>query len=156
MTSAGTVTVRPVEARDLEAWLPLWLGYNAFYGREGDTALDPAITDSTWGFFFDDAEPVWALVAEDERGVVVGLVHYLYHRVTNSLQQTCYLEDLFTATEARGRGVGRALIEAVYERAATDGIDRVYWHTQVANATARRLYDQVAEDHGFMVYRHDA
>jgi GNAT superfamily N-acetyltransferase len=154
MTDAAII-VRPIEHGDRDAWLPLWLGYNAFYGRKGDTALDPAITDSTWGFFFDDDEPVWALVAEGEAGQIVGLVHFLYHRVTNFRQHTCYLEDLFTAPEARGTGVGRALIEAVYDRAAADGIPRVYWHTQQTNATARRLYDQVAEDHGFMVYRHD-
>ncbi|CAN5326318.1 GNAT family N-acetyltransferase [soil metagenome] len=150
------ITVRPIETRDRDGWLPLWLGYNAFYGREGDTALDPRVTDSTWGFFFDDSEPVWALVAEDESGRLLGLVHFLYHRVTNSLQQICYLEDLFTAPEARGRGVGKALIEAVYDRASADQIARVYWHTQETNATARRLYDQVATNHGFIVYRHDA
>jgi hypothetical protein len=39
--------VRPIERDDFEAWLPLWDGYNAFYGRAGATALPQAITRPT-------------------------------------------------------------------------------------------------------------
>jgi GNAT superfamily N-acetyltransferase len=146
------IRVRAVARDDYDEWLPLWQGYNAFYGRSGATAVAPAITAATWGRFFDAYEPLWALVAE--RGcALVGLVHYLYHRHTNMIAPTCYLEDLFTAEAARGRGVGRALIEAVYARARADGLTRVYWHTHESNATAMRLYDQVAERPGFVMYR---
>jgi GNAT superfamily N-acetyltransferase len=148
---ADDITIRAVRREDYEQWLPLWQGYNAFYGRSGETALPPAVTAATWGRFFDAYEPVWALVAEED-GRLLGLVHYLFHRVTNRVEPVCYLEDLFTAEAARGRGVGRALIEAVYERAKAAGVTRVYWQTQETNATARRLYDQVAERTGFIVY----
>ncbi len=147
-----TLTVRAVTRADYDDWLPLWLGYNAFYGREGETALDPAITAATWGRFFDAYEPVHALVAE-EGGRLLGLVHFLYHRHTNMIEPTCYLEDLFTAKAARGKGVGRALIEGVYERAKADGLSRVYWLTHETNATAMKLYDRVAEKSGFVMYR---
>jgi GNAT superfamily N-acetyltransferase len=150
------ISVRAVARDDYDAWLPLWQGYNAFYGRSGATAVAPAITAATWGRFFDAYEPLWALVAErpgGREGALVGLVHYLYHRHTNMIAPTCYLEDLFTAEAARGRGVGRALIEAVYARARADGLTRVYWHTHESNATAMRLYDQVAERPGFVMYR---
>jgi GNAT superfamily N-acetyltransferase len=146
------IRVRAVARDDYDEWLPLWHGYNAFYGRSGATAVAPAITAATWGRFFDAYEPLWALVAERE-GALVGLVHYLYHRHTNMIAPTCYLEDLFTAEAARGKGVGRALIEAVYARARADGLTRVYWHTHESNATAMRLYDQVAERPGFVMYR---
>jgi GNAT superfamily N-acetyltransferase len=146
------IRIRAVARDDYAQWLPLWQGYNAFYGRSGATAVAPAITAATWGRFFDAYEPLWALVAERE-GALVGLVHYLYHRHTNMIEPTCYLEDLFTAEAARGRGVGRALIEAVYARAKADGLTRVYWHTHESNATAMRLYDQVAERPGFVMYR---
>jgi len=146
------IRIRAVARGDYDAWLPLWQGYNAFYGRSGATAVAPAITAATWGRFFDAYEPLWALIAERE-GALVGLVHYLYHRHTNMIAPTCYLEDLFTAEAARGRGVGRALIEAVYARARADGLTRVYWHTHESNATAMRLYDQVAERPGFVMYR---
>jgi GNAT superfamily N-acetyltransferase len=146
------IRIRAVARDDYDEWLPLWQGYNAFYGRSGATAVVPAITAATWGRFFDAYEPLWALVAERE-GALVGLVHYLYHRHTNMIAPTCYLEDLFTAEAARGRGVGRALIEAVYARAKADGLTRVYWHTHESNATAMRLYDQVAERPGFVMYR---
>jgi GNAT superfamily N-acetyltransferase len=148
------VTIRAPRELDCEAWRPLWNGYNAFYGREGATALDPEITTATWARFFDPQEPVFALLAECE-GKVLGLVHYLYHRSTTRIELTCYLQDLFTAPEARGRGIGRALIEAVYESARSSGIKRVYWHTQYTNAAGRLLYDKVAKHLGFIVYSHD-
>jgi GNAT superfamily N-acetyltransferase len=137
---------------DFSAWKVHWDGYNAFYGREGATALPLEITQMTWARFFDAYEPVHALVAE-ESGGLVGLVHYLYHRSTIQIEPTCYLQDLFTSEAARGKGIGRALIEAVYERATAAGIKRVYWHTHETNATAQHLYNKVAEKSGFIVYR---
>lgn len=147
-----SVTIRPLAEDDYAQWLPLWDGYNAFYGRSGLTALDPEITRVTWARLFDPAEPMHALVAE-EGGRLIGLAHYLYHRSTTSIGPSCYMQDLFTANEARGRGVGRALIEAVYAAARAVGSPRVYWQTHETNATAMRLYDQVAEKSGFLVYR---
>jgi GNAT superfamily N-acetyltransferase len=148
----AALTIRPVAPGDYAQWLPLWDGYNVFYGRSGPTALDPEITRTTWERFFDAGEPVHALVAE-ESGTLLGLAHYLYHRSTTSIGLNCYLQDLFTRSEARGRGVGRALIEAIYAAARAAGSPRVYWQTQETNATAMRLYDQVAEKSGFLVYR---
>jgi GNAT superfamily N-acetyltransferase len=144
--------VRFVTRADYAEWLPLWEGYNRFYGRFDATALPDAITQMTWARFFGAYEPVHAMVAEAD-GRLVGLVHYMFHRGTISIEPTCYLQDLFTAEAARGRGVGRALIEAVYERARLAGVVTVYWRTHASNATARRLYDSVAEDSGFVVYR---
>jgi GNAT superfamily N-acetyltransferase len=144
--------VRPVRQDEFDAWLPLWDGYNAFYDRHGPTALPHQITRTTWARFFDAYEPMHALVAERD-GKLIGLVHYLFHRSTTLLGPTCYLQDLFTAESARGQGVGRALIEAVYARAQEGGASRVYWLTQEHNRTARQLYDQVASETGFVVYR---
>lgn len=147
------IDIRPVQEADFPAWKVLWDGYNAFYGREGATALDPEITATTWRRFFDGYEPVHALVAVDAAGALLGLAHYLFHRSTIQFGPSCYLQDLFTVEAARGKGVGRSLIEAVYLRAAEVGAKRVYWQTQASNLTARRLYDAVAEDSGFVVYR---
>lgn len=146
--------IRPVRRADYEEWLPLWDGYNAFYGRSGPTSLPEEITRATWARFFDAAEPVHALVAEDE-GKVVALVHYLYHRSTTRLHDVCYLQDLFTAPALRGRGIGRLLIQAVYDAARAAGCSRVYWQTQVSNQAGRALYDKVAEHRGFIVYSHE-
>jgi len=144
--------VRPIEQTDFANWKPLWDGYNAFYGREGETALPDEVTHRTWSRFFDGYEPVHALVAEQD-GELLGLVHFILHRSTISIGPVCYLQDLFTREPARGQGVGRALIEAVYERAGRAGCSRVYWHTHSTNATAMLLYDKVAEHSGFVVYR---
>ena len=145
------VTVRPIAAPDFEAWLPLWAGYNKFYGRSGSTALADGITRMTWSRFFDAYEPVHALVAESD-GELVGLVHYLFHRSTTRIAPTCYLQDLFTTESVRGKGVGRALIEAVYARVKEAGSSRVYWQTHETNTTAMALYDKVAERSGFLIY----
>jgi GNAT superfamily N-acetyltransferase len=144
--------IRPLAPTDRSQWTPLWDGYNAFYGRSGATALDPAVTAMTWSRFFDAYEPVHALVAERD-GQLLGLVHTLYHRSTTMLGPVCYLQDLFTAEAARGQGVGRALIEAVVAKAKEDGAARVYWMTHESNATAMRLYDNIAERTGFHIYR---
>lgn len=147
-----TPTVRFVRDADFPQWLPLWEGYNKFYGRSGSTALADAITKTTWARFFDAYEPVHAMVADDE-GQLVGLVHYLFHRSTNSIAPTCYLQDLFTNATVRGKGIGRALINAVYQQARLAGLWRVYWQTHASNSTAMKLYDQVADRSGFVVYR---
>ena len=147
-----SVAIRDIAPSDHEQWLPLWEGYNAFYGRSGPTALPAEITATTWKRFFEPAEPVHALVAELD-GRLVGLAHYLFHRSTILVAPICYLQDLFTAPDQRRAGVGRALIEAVYRRAQQAGSARVYWQTHETNLLARRLYDQVAERSGFIVYR---
>jgi GNAT superfamily N-acetyltransferase len=146
--------IRPIRQEDFVPLRPLWNGYNAFYGREGPTALDAEITRVTWERFLDPREPVYALVAESE-GRLLGLTHYLFHRSTTRIELTCYLQDLFTDQRERGQGVGRSLIEGVYQAAREAGIRRVYWQTNETNAAGRRLYDSVAKHAGFIVYAHD-
>ncbi|WPZ36336.1 GNAT family N-acetyltransferase [Thalassobaculum sp. OXR-137] len=149
---SDTLIVREVRPEDFERWLPLWAGYNAFYERVGPTAVPEAVTRLTWSRFFDAYEPMHALVAE-RAGALLGLAHIIYHRNTTMIGPTCYLQDLFTTAEARGQGVGRALIEAVYAHARAGGGERVYWQTHETNATAQRLYDGVADRPGFILYR---
>ena len=150
---SNDLLVRPVTRQDYEQWLPLWDGYNAFYGRSGATALPDKITQVTWTRFFDDHEPVYALVAE-AHGKLVGLAHYLFHRSTIHVEPVCYLQDLFTSETARGKGVGGALITAVYDHAKRAGSTRVYWQTHETNIIAQQLYNKMAQRNGFIVYHH--
>src|SRR6266481_765716 len=106
---SSELTVRFVTRQDYDQWLPLWDGYNAFYGRAGTTALAPETTGMTWARFFDANEPVHGLVAESD-GQLLSLTNYLFHRSTTAIEPVCYLQNLFTAESARGKGVGRALI----------------------------------------------
>lgn len=152
MADPDHLLIRDIVRTDYVQWLSLWDGYNAFYGRSGSTALPDDITAATWARFFDEMEPVHALVAELD-GRLVGLAHYLFHRSTTLIDPICYLQDLFTSPDARGQGVGRALIEAVYECARTAGSARVYWQTHETNGSAQSLYAKVAERSGFIVYR---
>ena len=144
--------IRPVHLSDYDKWRPLWDGYNAFYGRSGATALPEEITKTTWERFFNPSEPVFALVAEDANGALVGLVHYLFHRNTTRINDVCYLNDLFTQQEHRGRGVARQLILSVYDEAKKVRSNRVYWTTQTTNVAGRALYDKVAKHLGFIIY----
>ena len=146
------ILIRPVERADYLQWKILWDGYNAFYGRKDATALPEETTRMTWSRFFDGCEPVHALVAE-QTGQLIGLAHFIYHRSTISIAPTCYLQDLFTLEAARGKGVGRALIEQVYKLAKEAGSSRVYWLTHETNEIAMKLYDKVADKSGFAVYR---
>jgi GNAT superfamily N-acetyltransferase len=148
------LTIRPARPEDFDAWLPLWEGYNAFYERCGPTAVSDAQTRTTWARFFDGIEPMEAMVAE-HAGALVGFVHIIFHRNTVMMGPTCYLQDLFAAPTLRGKGVGRALIEAAAARAKAAGASRLYWQTQEGNATARLLYDRIAQQSGFIVYRMD-
>ncbi|WP_050477729.1 GNAT family N-acetyltransferase [Herbaspirillum rhizosphaerae] len=152
LSANSEVRIRTARKEDFTEWQSLWQGYNAFYGRHGETSLADEITAMTWSRFFDAYEPVHALVAECD-GRLIGLAHFLFHRSTTQIAPNCYMQDLFTAESCRGRGVARKLIEEVYARARAAGGGRVYWQTHETNATAMKLYDKVAEKSGFVVYR---
>ena len=142
------LSIRDIRATDRPTWNVLWAGYLAFY----ETDLASEITDTTFARFLDPAEPMFALIAEDETGLL-GFAHCVLHRGTWARSDLCYLEDLFVSANARGKGVGRALIEAVYARADALKCARVYWLTHETNTGARALYDQVARHLGFIQYR---
>jgi GNAT superfamily N-acetyltransferase len=141
--------IRPLRPDEREAWEPLWQGYLAFY----KASVAPEVTATTWARLHDPAEPMHVLGAFLD-GRLVGIVHYIFHRSTWTAGPYCYLQDLFTAEAARGRGAGRALIEAVYARAQEAGASRVWWLTHETNETARALYDKLADRPGFIQYRH--
>ncbi|WP_027174100.1 GNAT family N-acetyltransferase [Methylobacterium sp. 10] len=141
-------TIRPVRPDEREAWEGLWSGYLEFYRA----AIGPEMRALTWSRLNDPLVPIHAFVAEDE-GALVGLVHYLFHASAWTRGPYCYLQDLFTAPSSRGRGIARALIEAVAAEARHAGADRIYWLTMEDNAPARALYDTLADRSGFIQYR---
>jgi GNAT superfamily N-acetyltransferase len=144
----ASVSIRPLQASDHDAWRRLWTDYLTFY----ETTVLETVYLTTWQRLFSegDFEPRGLLALIDGRPV--GLVHYLFHRSCWSIEGNCYLQDLYTAPEARGMGAGEALIEAVRKAAAERGVTNVYWMTHETNATARRLYDRVARKTGFIEY----
>lgn len=144
-----TVHVRPLAADDFPVWKSLWEGYLRFYRVE----LPAAVTDVAWARLLATSEDMHGLGAIDGAGRLTGFVHYLFHRVTWSVADRCYLEDLYVDEAARGHGAGRALIEAVYAAADERQADQVYWLTQDFNETARRLYDRVGRKTPFIKYQ---
>ena len=139
-------TVRPLEARDFEAWLPLWDGYNAFYRNE----VTSAVTRETFRRLHEGADGFFGLIAVTDNGLV-GLAHAIFHPSTWTTRSYCYLEDLFVTRTHRGSDVARDLIEGVYSEADRRGADSVLL-AHPYNAPARSLYDQVARPTSFVVY----
>jgi GNAT superfamily N-acetyltransferase len=144
----SAVTIRPLQQSDHAEWRRLWTAYLAFY----KTSVPEVVYATTWKRLFTEGEyePNGFIALVD--GKPAGLVHYMYHRTCWTVANNCYLQDLFADPDVRGKGVGRALIEAVRQAAAKDGVTNVYWLTQETNATARRLYDRVAKFMGFIKY----
>ena len=143
-----SVEIKAIEHRDFDVWLPLWNDYQRFYKVD----IPESVALKTWARFLDPAEPVQAALAMAGEQAL-GLVHTVYHRSTWTIGDTCYLQDIFVANDARGRGVGRALIEHVYLEAQSRGASRVYWLTHESNHDAMQLYDRVADRSGFIQYR---
>jgi GNAT superfamily N-acetyltransferase len=146
--AAPDIVIRPVGADERAAWEPLWKGYLDFY----KTSVPKEVYDTTWARLHDPDEPMGLLGAYVD-GKLLGIVHYLYHRSCWTIGNYCYLQDLYVAEGARKLGLGRALIEAVYAKARTEGASRVHWLTHETNATARALYDTLADRPGFIQYR---
>ncbi|MBX9683484.1 MAG: GNAT family N-acetyltransferase [Hyphomicrobium sp.] len=146
-----TLTIRPLQAADAAAWDAMFRAYIAFY----ETEVPDAIIALTWQRVLTQTDHMCGLIAIDETGQALGLANLVFHASTWSATSYCYLEDLFVSPLARGRGVGRALIDATYAEADRRGASRTYWATQTGNATARRLYDDIGTLTDFVQYRRD-
>jgi GNAT superfamily N-acetyltransferase len=139
--------IRPLVAEDRDSWERLWARYLAYHGIAADH-----LPDVMWPRIMDPVEPVHALGAFDE-GDLLGIAHYIFHRHMWTRGDHCFLSDVFTTEVARRRGVGRALVEAVFDRARAQGAVCVYGMTHTGNVISRPLYDQIAELLDVVVYR---
>jgi GNAT superfamily N-acetyltransferase len=143
------IRTRPLHPRDEPAWRVLWGAYLDFY----DTVLPEEVHAASFSRLTDPGVLDYhGLIAEDAEGRPMGLVHYIFHRHGWRLEEVTYLQDLYVAPEARGTGMGRALIEAVFAAADAAGRPHVYWLTQSFNSTARQLYDRIGEATPFVKY----
>jgi GNAT superfamily N-acetyltransferase len=141
--------VRPLAAGDRAEWEPLWQGYLEFY----QTRIAPEVSDLTFARLTGGAEPMGGFAAVADSGQLVGIVHWITHRSCWTAGDYCYLQDLYVASERRGGGIGRKLIEAVDEKARSLGCSRVHWLTHETNTVAMKLYDRIAVRSGFVQYR---
>lgn len=142
-------TIRPLEQGDRADWARLWTAYLTFY----ETSVAPEVYDVTWSRLMTGGAGEFRGLGAVVDGRLVGITHYLFHRHCWRIENVCYLQDLFADPAARGTGVGRALIEAVYQAADTAGCPVVYWNTADDNATARQLYDRIAKKTQFIKYQ---
>ncbi|EFL90750.1 GNAT family N-acetyltransferase [Ahrensia sp. R2A130] len=142
------MSIRPLQDGDFDRWKPLWDGYLTFY--EAD--LPESVAHSTFARIIDPEGDLHGFGWFSENGEMLGMTTFLYHPTTWDERYRCYLNDLFTVPAARGKGVARALIEAVYDAAAAAGSDQVYWTTQEFNYAGRMLYDRVGSKTPFIKY----
>jgi GNAT superfamily N-acetyltransferase len=140
--------VRPLAGTDRRSWEPLWRGYLEFYAAN----VTPEVSDVTFARLTGGREPMGGFIAMDDEAAV-GIAHWITHRSCWTIGDYCYLQDLFVSPGRRGGGIGRKLIETVYDKARALGCSRVHWLTQETNADAMRLYDGVADRSGFVQYR---
>ncbi|PKG34688.1 GNAT family N-acetyltransferase [Psychrobacter sp. Sarcosine-3u-12] len=145
-----SIKIIPLSKADYDAWLKLWQSYLIFY----ETRLPPSTTEKTWRNLLDSNMPIYSFGAWVDE-TLVGITHVVLHPNTWNTTECCYLEDLYVSESARGQGIGRALIEQVYDFADKQHCNRVYWTTQEGNTTARKLYDAIATQTDMMQYRKD-
>jgi GNAT superfamily N-acetyltransferase len=142
------VLIREFETRDHDQWLPLWKGYQAFY----KSSIPDAVSQESWRRMLDPNEPTFGALAF-AGSEALGMVHWIFHRSNWTTGDYCYLQDLYVREDNRGLGIGRLLIEHVYDAARKAGSPRVYWLTHETNAKAMLLYDRIAERSGFVQYK---
>lgn len=148
---SNKLVIRPLEASDKMEWRRLWTGYLAYY----QTTVNEEVYNVSFNRLLSVDEGEYQCLIAEMAGKPVGLAHFLYHRFMWTVEDTCYLMDLFTAPEARGKGVGRALVEAVHATAKRNGIPTTYWTTEETNYKGRTLYDQIANRTPYIVYEKD-
>ena len=146
------VEIRFLEPADEPEWRRLWTGYLEFYEK--------TVSEEVYRTTFDRLMAGNAGAPNEYRGLLAlqdgspaGLTHYVFHRHCHTVENICYLQDLFVDPDSRGTGMGRALIEAVYEKADAEGAPQVYWTTQHFNAVGRRLYDRIGVLTPFIKYQ---
>lgn len=148
----GSLEIRPLQATDETEWRRLWTLYLEFY----ETGVEEEVYRTSFARLLCGEDNEFRGLIASLDGQAVGISHYLFHRHCWRIENVCYLQDLYVDAEVRGSGIGRALIEAVYQQADAAGAPRVYWHTQHFNEAGRRLYDKVAEKTPFIMYSRPA
>jgi GNAT superfamily N-acetyltransferase len=144
----ANLKIRPLTQADKDAWRRMWTAYLEFY----ETSVSETVYETSFARLLSDGAGEYKALVAEQDGQLVGLAHFLYHRFMWTVEDTCYLMDLFTVPNQRGKGIGRALITAVHDRAKQDGVPTTYWNTQETNYKGRMLYDQLATKVPFVTY----
>ncbi|WP_413737518.1 N-acetyltransferase family protein [Sodalis sp. RH21] len=144
----GTV-IRAIAPQDKDQWKTLWRRYLSFYS----TIRDDALYEHTFSRLADPAHPTMFAYVAHNGGQLIGFANCIVHEHGWYQEDVVYLQDLYVDEAARGKGVGRLLIEQVYTHADRLGMASVYWSTQADNQTAMRLYDKVARKTDFIKYQ---
>ena len=145
----AAVDIRPIAKSDHAVWKDLWTAYLTFY----ESTRPEAVYAKTWERLLSEGEYEPRGFIAWQGGKAIGLTHYYFHRSCWTIENVCYLQDLFVSPSVRGTGAGKALIEAVYAAAKTENSPSVYWNTQDFNETARKLYDRIATKTDFIKYQ---
>ena len=140
--------VRPLTSSDESEWRRLWTGYLEYY----ESSVSEEVYQSSFARMLPGEDNEFHGMVAELDGILVGLVHYLFHRHGWMIENVCFLQDLYVDPSVRGKRIGRALIEATYKAADANGTPTVYWLTQDFNEAGRRLYDRVGKLTPFIKY----
>lgn len=140
-------SIRPLAPADEQRWRELFRAYRVFY----KLPESEEVVSRAWGWFMDPTHECNALVAEAD-SEILGFAHH--RRVSSPYTGTSgiFLDDLFTTPEARGKGIGRALIGRLTDMAHAEGRAFVQWMTAEDNHTAQALYNTLATRTDWVVY----
>jgi ribosomal protein S18 acetylase RimI-like enzyme len=131
--------VRELDQRDRGAWQELYAGYGDFYA----TPLSDEKADRVWAWLMDPGYEAFGLVAVDDNDSPIAIAHFRQFARLLADGIGIYLDDLFTAANARGTGAGTALIGRLEEIARERGAEIVRWITANDNFVGQKLYDRL-------------
>ena len=143
------VKVSAPDTGDREAWALLYRGYAEFY----QVPMTDGILDTVWQWIRDDGNPFFGLIAKDEQGRAVGLMHC--RQMPSPLRGALvgFLDDLFVLPEARGQGVVEQLYAALESLGREQGWPLIRWITAEDNGRARAVYDKLADRTHWVTYQ---
>ena len=144
-----TITVTPLNSADRDEWQRLYHGYAEYY----QMPMTDDILETVWQWIFDPAQPFFALIATDESGQGIGLMHF--REMVSPLRgaKIGFLDDLFVLPALRGSGVVEQLYEGLRAQARQQGWPFMRWMTAETNYRGRAVYDRIAEKTAWLTYQ---
>jgi GNAT superfamily N-acetyltransferase len=134
-----TIEIRRVTEGDLTALLPLVRAYCDFYGV---FPPDEALTAVSRALIADpEHEGIQLLARADDAAAGFATVYWSWDTLIAA--RIGIMHDLFVVPDARGSGIGEALIDACRAECQKHGAAKLGWQTARDNVPAQRLYDRV-------------
>ncbi len=144
-----SICIDPIALDDRKQWEKLYHGYAEFY----KVPMNDDILATVWGWIHDENNPFYGLIASDQNGKALGLMHCRQMPSPLRGMQVGFLDDLFVIPEARGLGVVEALYEELNALGRQHGWPFIRWITADNNYRGRAVYDRLSEKTHWVTYQ---